>query len=425
MNSRVLAKGFYVSLICVFMISCGDKQPDSDSDFSSSLKIESVSTTAFTSSLKGQFKGISKVDIALGKHGVLYCVKSDQAESIFKSWKDGNDNAECQMFINKYGMNDESFSGTIGNLYPDTEYSFCLFSQNSDNSVREISDIHTFKTLEFRPGIKNINLKDIHYIDANAEVEFGIDASDAEYCEYGVMLSESSNIDFNTASGVFKYTGYYESSITQSLTGLKPDKSYYCRPFVKYKTAGGNDEYMYGMESSFSTMTSDQMWVDLELPSGIRWANCDLGHYEFVYAWGATYYQWESTSPIDAANQILGGKWRMPTKADVDELIANCDLSKVEYVKHTNYYNGEAREVNAPVGFVIGANGKEILFNLNHSYWCGTPGGDDNPYSFNFNANVNASTGRYIPDTGRIEVQSDNKTGSNCIRPVWDPNIQD
>lgn len=412
-------------MVLALMLSCGDKQSNPEIVPSNNLTIESVTTTAFTSSFKGQFKGISKVDIALGKHGVLYCVKSDQAESIFKSWKDGNDNAECQMFINKYGMNGELFSGSIGNLYPDTEYSFCLFSQNSDNSVREISDIHTFKTLEFRPGIKNINLKDIHYIDANAEVEFGIDASDAEYCEYGVILSESSGIEVNTASGVFKYIGDYESSITQSLAGLKPDKSYYCRPYIKYKTSGGNDEYMYGTESSFSTMTSDQMWVDLELPSGIRWANCDLGNFEFVYTWQSPIYKWETTAPYDNATRILGGKWRMPTKADVDELIANCDLTKLEYVEHTNYVDGQSRKVIAPVGYVIGKNGKEIQLYISNYYWCGTPGTEDSPYTFAFRADVKPSTGRYIPDTGRIDIQTEDRTNTNHIRPVWDPNMAD
>jgi len=289
---------------------------------------------------------------------------------------------------------------------------------------------------------------------------------DAEYCEYGVMLSESSGIDVNTASGVFKYTGDYESSITQSLTGLKPDKSYYCRPYIKYKTSGGNDEYMYGTESSFSTMTSDQMWVDLGLPSGIRWANCDLGHYEFVYSYPAPYYQWGAITPLentmdkfkntewyhsnyeywdsknncfinigqeisgteyDAASHILGGKWRMPTKADVDELIANCDLSKMDYERHTVYIDGATREVNAAVGYVVGNNGNEINFNVGgtNTYWCSTLSSDDNPYSFIFNAEIKSSTGRYIPNTGWIEVQTEDRAHTNSIRPVWDPNMPD
>lgn len=102
--------------------------------------------------------------------------------------------------------------------------------------------------------------------------------------------------------------------------------------------------------------------VDLGLPSGIKWATCNVGatapeEYGCYYAWGETEeksnYEWStyvhcngSNSTItkycnrsnfgavdenavlapedDAAHVNWGGSWRMPTKEEQDELRDNC-----------------------------------------------------------------------------------------------------
>ena len=103
-------------------------------------------------------------------------------------------------------------------------------------------------------------------------------------------------------------------------------------------------------------------YVDLGLPSGLKWATCNLGasspeEYGDYYAWGETTtksnyswstYKWCSGSSNtltkyntkssygvvdnktelepedDAAHVNLGGKWRIPTYAEWIELIENC-----------------------------------------------------------------------------------------------------
>ena len=87
-------------------------------------------------------------------------------------------------------------------------------------------------------------------------------------------------------------------------------------------------------------------YVDLGLPSGLKWATCnvgattpeDNGNY---YAWGETttktvYSQENSVTfgqeigdisgnaNYDAATANWGGSWRMPTNAEMDELVNNC-----------------------------------------------------------------------------------------------------
>jgi hypothetical protein len=87
-------------------------------------------------------------------------------------------------------------------------------------------------------------------------------------------------------------------------------------------------------------------WVDLGLPSGLKWATCNLGastpgDYGNYYAWGETatksmYYDdncasmgksWGDiggNSSRDAARANWGGSWRMPTEAECQELVDNC-----------------------------------------------------------------------------------------------------
>lgn len=98
-------------------------------------------------------------------------------------------------------------------------------------------------------------------------------------------------------------------------------------------------------------------YVDLGLPSGIKWATCNVGASNpedcgFYYAWGETNtkgtyslenylwfdqstetftkYTWENNditleSADDAATANWGGCWRMPTRDELAELQSNCN----------------------------------------------------------------------------------------------------
>lgn len=117
-------------------------------------------------------------------------------------------------------------------------------------------------------------------------------------------------------------------------------------------------------------------YVDLGLPSGTYWAKMNLGatsieDYGDVYSWGETTTKtiWDDSNYIfykkgevngytkyitehdanemgyqgfydnktvlelqdDAAHAEMGGSWRMPTKEDFDELLANCESSWTTY----------------------------------------------------------------------------------------------
>ncbi len=87
-------------------------------------------------------------------------------------------------------------------------------------------------------------------------------------------------------------------------------------------------------------------YVDLGLPSGLKWATCNVGatnpeDYGNYYAWGEitpkpTYTSYNSTTysetmsdisgnaTYDAARANWGSTWRMPTYKEMGELINNC-----------------------------------------------------------------------------------------------------
>ena len=148
-----------------------------------------------------------------------------------------------------------------------------------------------------------------------------------------------------------------------------------------------------------TTSTTGSDWVDLGLPSGLKWATCNLGanvpeEYGDYFAWGETEPYYDSLDPLvwksgkengydwasykwrsgssgylrdskyddkkktefsdyeyedDAARQILGGTWRTPTYYDWDELIDNCTWTW--------------QTLNGVKGYLVtGRNGKTIFF---------------------------------------------------------------
>lgn len=98
-------------------------------------------------------------------------------------------------------------------------------------------------------------------------------------------------------------------------------------------------------------MTPEPSWVDLGLPSGLLWAKANLGATlpespGIYFSWGNTdghpagagydfsqaVYDTTAAAAItsnlslsqDAARANLGDPWRMPTAAEIQELVDNC-----------------------------------------------------------------------------------------------------
>ena len=99
-------------------------------------------------------------------------------------------------------------------------------------------------------------------------------------------------------------------------------------------------------QSNTSNTINGHEYVDLGLPSGLKWATCNVGadspeDYGDYFAWGETQSKMEYTryncatykkrlcdiggdSEYDAARANWGGSWRLPTEAEIKELEKNC-----------------------------------------------------------------------------------------------------
>ena len=101
-----------------------------------------------------------------------------------------------------------------------------------------------------------------------------------------------------------------------------------------------------GNKNALTGTHENHEWVDLGLPSGLKWATCNVGalnpsDYGNYYAWGEintkSEYDIENSvffkkqmcdiggdPALDAATANWGGRWRMPTKDEFQELIDKC-----------------------------------------------------------------------------------------------------
>ena len=144
--------------------------------------------------------------------------------------------------------------------------------------------------------------------------------------------------------------------------GLAPSTTYYVRAYVSTIHAT-----TYGEEMSFTTLSGGTHgYVDLGLPSGLLWATCNVGadnpeDYGDYFAWGETQpkdtywstYQYYDGSNMtkynemdgkttldaedDAATVNWGSGWRMPTRAEFEELYYHTTVTLTQQ----NGVNGE------------------------------------------------------------------------------------
>lgn len=170
----------------------------------------------------------------------------------------------------------------------------------------------------------------------------------------GVCWSTSQN---PTVAGNHTTDGGGTGTFTSELTGLAENTTYYVRAYATNSYGTG-----YGEAMSFKTLYLNDEYVDLGLPSGLLWATCNVGadspddygwylmwgsvteggdpdcswancpgnggssdyNSSAIAAWNATHLTNGVLNPdVDAAHVNWGGDWRMPTRAEWQELNNN------------------------------------------------------------------------------------------------------
>lgn len=270
-----------------------------------------------------------------------------------------------------------------------------------------------------------------HTCDWATKYKFTKTVDDNKVEHYRYLLDASSQ---QTLSINGKYT------IGNYLTGIK-EFSYEC-PNIAIENGRHAIVYTYRMD--------ERCAIDLGFPSGIRWSPINLGAETSdcmadTYmdaseiaavinklgkrlAWGelfekdsytlGTYIDAEWTimpsditgTVYDAAKQLWGGHWSMPSAADINELIANTD----EVSRETIHSDEIDRDINK-ITLRSKINGKEITF-LTNGYMNGSSI-VNHTYFYYMSAN-RPSAGYYTSLYSPTQTSNIYRPFGCCIRPV-------
>ena len=249
-----------------------------------------------------------------------------------------------------------TFTSTMSGLEPGTKYYVRAYATTSSGTL--YGEQKEFTTLgddngggngggnggddeeATKPTVTTNSVSDITFESATCGGNVTDDGG-ANVTARGVCWSTSQNptiSDNKTTDG--SSTGIF----TSQLSNLSENTKYYVRAYATNEKGTS-----YGEQKSFTTLDdptngtiNGYEYVDLGLPSGLKWATCNVGasspeqHGDY-YAWGET--ETKSTYTIensitygvemsdisgdpqyDVARKKWGSTWRMPTKEEVREL---------------------------------------------------------------------------------------------------------
>ena len=214
-------------------------------------------------------------------------------------------------------------------------------------SVRAVSG-------EYIPGetiqLPAVTTNDISNITANSAVCGGNVTSDggAAVTARGICWSETQNPSLNNIYSEETNDGSGTGTFTSQLSNLKENTTYYVRAYATNGKGTAYGEVKSFKTSSITGTINGYSYVDLGLPSGLKWATRNVGannpeNYGNYYAWGETETKTEYTEDnsdthripmddisgkagYDVAKNSWGSTWRMPTKSEMVELLNNCTL---------------------------------------------------------------------------------------------------
>ena len=311
-----------------------------------------------------------------------------------------------------------TYASQITGLTHNTTYYVRAYATDEEG-VTSYGEEKTFVTLEMLlPTVTTSEVTSITMVSAVSGGEVTFDGN-AAVTSRGVCWSTNQNPtieDSKTTDG--EGVGAFTSNITE----LSQNTTYYVRAYAVNEMG-----VAYGEEVSFSTTstegtTNGHDWVDLGLPSGLKWATCNVGatapeQYGDYYSWGevetktaynsnncSTMYQqiddFSGDPQYDVARKKWGDAWRMPTKEEQEELLNNCTW--------------ELTTINGFSGYkVTGPNGNSIFLpaagyyydtyvnfdGYYGGYWSSTPHEDtDSAYYLGFDDKEQRENAYYRSD---------------------------
>lgn len=301
---------------------------------------------------------------SIAEYGICYSA-TNQEPTI-------NDKKEV---ASNWDENDKKFSTTLTNLDAKTKYYYCAYAKFKGQDEPKYGEVKTFETEEV-DVINTAAASDITHLSATASGY--VFAEETALAEYGICYSESETPSVVIGEKLNATELDEQGKFSVALDCLEPGTTYY---YCAYAVING--ETVYGEIKSFKTQEAPLTpgtAIDLGLPSGTKWASHNLGAsspegYGGLYGWGdptgkhtepvvnssgeyidrnLEYYGGYdppftiSGGKLDIAKAKWGGRWRLPTKEEILELINYC-THKYEVVG------------TVPGVKVVGKNGNSIF----------------------------------------------------------------
>ncbi len=251
------------------------------------------------------------------------------------------------------------------------------------------------------------------YGDAIVGTEYSLEYNEgADRYVLNVVEDAEAKISVESASGI-SYVVLLPNDNKESVIKSVQDSKVYgytFRNYIKspkvYCRIASDDKTVEALPWTFlyEGIENGHYWVDLGLPSGLKWATCNVGatspeEYGDYFAWGETstkenfsdcptvglsiselqsqgYIDSEGnlTSQYDAATANWGGTWRMPTKEEQEELLNNCTWTWMTQ-NGVNGYKVEGQNDNSIFLPAAGHRDGSVLDYAGGigSYWSSTP----------------------------------------------------
>ena len=349
-----MKKLFSISIMMTLMmssllISCSPDDPTGGVEKPNNVVTNlTTDVSPFSLTLNGAINNYSVAEVSRGQYGFLYVVSNEMdeftAKNLFEEYLANGSATGCKK---RYAVNlltGNAFSVNIIDLTPNSKVFYCALFETEKGDVF-IGEVQSVISSEFTPSVKATNVLAARLLDCKLKVDIDFSGATNKECLCGIYYSDSE--ETLLAGGIQQqYKGpWKQEGFEINISQIKANTTYYVRPYVYYKA---EKKYYYGDIIEFTTLNPDDFAVDMGL--SVKWASCDLGASQpLEIGWA---FQYLTTNPVpltlysyndymsyedynrivsennsatehDAATYYLGGKWRMPTLAEVEELIAN------------------------------------------------------------------------------------------------------
>ena len=367
-------------LFCALFLSCKEEKYKPDVK-----TVEVKEITSNSAIIVGQL--VSDGGCENVEFGFLWDTKEDPS---FENESESIKCSDASMFLYE-----------LENLEPSTEYFVRAYARNEIGL--SYGEPLRFMTSEYK-GLPIVETLEPTNLTTNSVTINGKIVSDGGYnlISFGFLVDTHDDPSFANESPCFSFKHSSQfPRFSEHIKYMSYNTTYYVKTFA-YNEKG----FAYGEVVSFTMLPEvdepsepdgyidGYAYVDLGLPSGLKWACYNVGGSSpeepgDSYAWGEIDPMAEcshidevmediSGNPqYDAATAHWGDNWRMPTQQECKELLTRCEWRHV-------YCNGE-------YGVLLeGPNGKAIFFcveGVNYGfpydiyYWSSTPK-DDNEKSY-------------------------------------------